>query len=404
MLYSLVEHLQNWLDAVGLYPVVQVMFQLEFRAFFAVLLAFAAVLVLMPLLIARLRAVKVTDDPEFYGRDLNEIMASKRGTPTMGGILLCGSVLLTTVLLADVLHSRYVQVCMVVLVWLAAVGAWDDWMKLTQAARTKRNGGKRTRDGLLPWEKLVFQFGIGAIAAWFIFGAAELPDARVLNLPFQRTYVPAPVEGVLARPELAPGVWQLGVAGFVLLGMFMIAFTSNAVNLTDGLDGLAGGTLLIASFAMMVLTWIASSERAAQFLLVPHVPGSGELMVVAGAMAGACLGFLWFNVAPAQIFMGDTGSLAMGGLLATVAVCIRQEALLVVIGGVFYLEALSVMLQVGWFKWTRLRFGEGRRILLCAPAHHHFQHKGWKETQVVGRFYLVAITLAIVALVSLKLR
>ena len=404
MLYSLVEHLQNWLDAVGLYPVVQVMFQLEFRAFFAVLLAFAAVLVLMPRLIARLRAVKVTDDPEFYGKGLNEIMASKRGTPTMGGILLCGSVLLTTVLLADILHSRYVQVCMVVLAWLAAVGAWDDWMKLTQAARAKRNGGKRTRDGLLPWEKLVFQFGIGAIAAWFIFGAAEVPDAHVLNLPFQRTYVPAPTEGVLSRPELAPGVWQMGLAGFVLLGMFMIALTSNAVNLTDGLDGLAGGTLLIASFAMMVLTWIASSERAAQFLLVPHVPGSGELMVVAGAMAGACLGFLWFNVAPAQIFMGDTGSLAMGGLLATVAVCIRQEALLVVIGGIFYLEALSVAMQVGWFKWTKRRFGEGRRILLCAPAHHHFQHKGWKETQVVGRFYLVAITLAIVALVSLKLR
>jgi phospho-N-acetylmuramoyl-pentapeptide-transferase len=176
------------------------------------------------------------------------------------------------------------------------------------------------------------------------------------------------------------------------------------VNLTDGLDGLAGGTLLISSFAMMVLTWIASSERAAQFLMVPHVPGSGELMVIAGAMAGACLGFLWFNVAPAQIFMGDTGSLSMGGLLATVAVCIRQEALLVVIGGVFYLEALSVILQVGWFKWTKRRYGEGRRILLCAPAHHHFQHAGWKETQVVGRFYLVAITLAILALVSLKLR
>jgi phospho-N-acetylmuramoyl-pentapeptide-transferase len=277
-------------------------------------------------------------------------------------------------------------------------------MKLTQAARAKRNGGKRTRDGLLPWEKLVFQFGIGAIAAWFIFGAAEIPDAHVMNLPFQRTYLPAPTEGVLARPEIAPGVWQMGAVAFVFLGMMMIALTSNAVNLTDGLDGLAGGTLLISSFAMMVLTWIASSERAAQFLMVPHVPGSGELMVIAGAMAGACLGFLWFNVAPAQIFMGDTGSLSMGGLLATVAVCIRQEALLVVIGGVFYLEALSVILQVGWFKWTKRRYGEGRRILLCAPAHHHFQHAGWKETQVVGRFYLVAITLAIVALVSLKLR
>jgi phospho-N-acetylmuramoyl-pentapeptide-transferase len=404
MLYTLVEHLQNWLDSVGLYPVVQVMFQLEFRAFLAVLLSFATVLALMPRLIAKLRAVKVTDDPEFYGKGLNEIMASKRGTPTMGGILLCGSVLLTGLLLADVLHNRYVQVCLVVLLWLACVGAWDDWMKLTQAARAKRNGGKRTRDGLLPWEKLVFQFGIGAIAAWFIFGAAEIPDAHVMNLPFQRTYLPAPTEGVLARPEIAPGVWQVGAAAFVFLGMMMIALTSNAVNLTDGLDGLAGGTLLISSFAMMVLTWIASSERAAQFLMVPHVPGSGELMVIAGAMAGACLGFLWFNVAPAQIFMGDTGSLSMGGLLATVAVCIRQEALLVVIGGVFYLEALSVILQVGWFKWTKRRYGEGRRILLCAPAHHHFQHAGWKETQVVGRFYLVAITLAILALVSLKLR
>jgi phospho-N-acetylmuramoyl-pentapeptide-transferase len=404
MLYTLVEHLQNWLDSVGLYPVVQVMFQLEFRAFLAVLLSFATVLALMPRLIAKLRAVKVTDDPEFYGKGLNEIMASKRGTPTMGGILLCGSVLLTGLLLADVLHNRYVQVCLVVLLWLACVGAWDDWMKLTQAARAKRNGGKRTRDGLLPWEKLVFQFGIGAIAAWFIFGAAEIPDAHVMNLPFQRTYLPAPTEGVLARPEIAPGVWQMGAVAFVFLGMMMIALTSNAVNLTDGLDGLAGGTLLISSFAMMVLTWIASSERAAQFLMVPHVPGSGELMVIAGAMAGACLGFLWFNVAPAQIFMGDTGSLSMGGLLATVAVCIRQEALLVVIGGVFYLEALSVILQVGWFKWTKRRYGEGRRILLCAPAHHHFQHAGWKETQVVGRFYLVAITLAILALVSLKLR
>lgn len=404
MLYALVENLQNWLDSVGLYPVVQVMFQLEFRAFFAVLLSFGMVLVLMPKLIAKLRSVKVTDDPEFYGKDLNAIMASKRGTPTMGGILLCGSVFLTTVLLADVVHSRYVHVSLIVLVWLAGVGAWDDWMKLTQAARDKRNGGKRSRDGMLAWEKLVFQFGIGVIASWFIWNAATVPDAHVLNLPFQRTYLPAPTEGVIQPLELAPSVWQMGLITFMLLGSFMIAFTSNAVNLTDGLDGLAGGTLLIAAFAMMVLTWISASQRASYFLMVPYVPGSGELMVIAGAMAGACLGFLWFNVAPAQIFMGDTGSLAMGGLLATIAVCVRQEALLVLIGGVFYLEALSVIMQVGWFKFTRIRFGEGRRILLCAPAHHHFQQAGWKETQVVGRFYLIAITLAIVALVSLKLR
>jgi phospho-N-acetylmuramoyl-pentapeptide-transferase len=404
MLFNLVERSQTWLDEVGLYPIVQVMFQLEFRAFLAVLLAFALVLALMPRLIRVLRAVKVGDDPEFYGKDLNALMEGKRGTPTMGGILLCGSVFVTVALLADVAHSRYVHVCLVVLAWLAGVGAWDDWMKLTEASRARQNGGKRSRDGLKAWEKLLFQLAIGAIASWFIWDAAAVPDAVALNLPFQRTYLPASTEGAISPVDLAPGVWQMGVLAFMLLGTFMIAFTSNAVNLTDGLDGLAGGTLLVACFAMMVLTWIASSQRAAYFLMVPWVPGSGELMVVSGAMAGACLGFLWFNVAPAQVFMGDTGSLAMGGLLATVAVCIRQEALLVLIGGVFYLEAVSVMAQVGWFKFTRMRFGEGRRLLRCAPVHHHFQMGGWKETQVVGRFYLLAITLAIAALVTLKLR
>jgi len=404
MLYELVERWQSWLDSVGLYPLVQVMFQLEFRAFLAVLVSFALVLALMPPLIRLLRAVKVADDPEFYGKDLNALMASKRGTPSMGGILLCGSVLATTALLADVVHSRYVHVCMVVLAWLAAVGAWDDWMKLTEATRAKRNGGKRSRDGLKAWEKLLFQLSIGAIASWFIWHAAQVPDALVVNLPFQRTYLPAPTEGAIQALDLAPGIWHMGLAAFVLVGTLVIAFTSNAVNLTDGLDGLAGGTLLVASFAMMVLTWIAASQRASYFLMVPWVPGSGELMVIAGAMAGACMGFLWFNVAPAQVFMGDTGSLAMGGLLATIAVCIRQEFLLAVIGGVFFLEAFSVMGQVGWFKWTRMRTGEGRRLLLCAPIHHHFQMAGWKETQVVGRFYLVAVTLAILALVSLKLR
>ncbi|MFO0962961.1 MAG: phospho-N-acetylmuramoyl-pentapeptide-transferase [Phycisphaerales bacterium] len=403
MLYNLTEWLQNWLDSVGLYPLVQVMYQLEFRAFLAVLLSFGIVLAGMPRLIRRLQAVKFGDSPEFYNGGLNELMASKKGTPTMGGLLLCGSVLLTTLLLTDIVHSRLVHIAVAVLVWLAALGAWDDWLKLTQARRQAAGQGP-SREGLFAWEKLVFQFGIGIIACWFLYGAATTSDAHVMNLPFQRTYLPSPTEGALQAPELAPGVWIMGLGAFVLIGAFMIAFTSNAVNLTDGLDGLAGGTLLIASFAMMVLTWIAASQRASYHLMVPHVPGAGELMVVAGAMAGACLGFLWFNVSPAQVFMGDTGSLAMGGLLAYIGVAIRQEALLVLIGGVFYLEALSVMAQVGWFKYTARRFGEGRRILRCAPVHHHFQMCGWKETQVVGRFYLVAVTLAILAIVSLKLR
>ncbi len=403
MLYNLTEWMQDWLDGQGLSPLVQVMYQLEFRAFLAVLLSFGIVLLGMPRLIRRLQAVKFGDQPEFYNGGLNELMKSKAGTPTMGGLLLCGSVLLTTLLLADVVHSRMVHIALVVLLWLAALGAWDDWLKLTQARRAGAAGGAR-REGLFAWEKLVFQFGIGALACYFLFGASALPDTHVLNLPFQRTYLPSPTEGTIQALDLAPGVWVMGMGAFVLVGAFMIAFTSNAVNLTDGLDGLAAGTLLIACFAMMVLTWIAASQRAAYFLMVPYVPGSGELMVIAGAMAGACLGFLWFNVAPAQVFMGDTGSLAMGGLLAYLGVAVRQEALMILIGGIFYLEALSVIAQVGWFKYTARRFGEGRRILRCAPVHHHFQMCGWKETQVVGRFYLVAITLAILALVSLKLR
>ncbi|MFO0782263.1 MAG: phospho-N-acetylmuramoyl-pentapeptide-transferase [Phycisphaerales bacterium] len=399
MLYNLTEYAQNWLDSVGLYPVVQVMYQLEFRAFFAVLLSFGIMLAAGPRVIGILRRVKAGDNPEFYNQQLNQLMSAKVGTPTMGGILLCGAVLVTTLLLADVVHNRYVHVCLVVLLWLAGLGAWDDWLKLTQSRRQKG-----TREGLFAWEKLVFQLAIGVIACWFLYGAGTSADSHVLNLPFQRTYLPTPTEGSIQPLDLAPNVYVLGAGAFVLLGALVIAFTSNAVNITDGLDGLAGGTLLIACFAMMVLTWVASSQRAAYFLMVPYVPGTGELMVVAGAMAGACLGFLWFNVAPAQVFMGDTGSLAMGGLMATIAVAVRQEFLLALIGGVFFLEAFSVMAQVGWFKFTLRRFGEGRRILRCAPIHHHFQMGGWKETQVVGRFYLLAITLAILALVSLKLR
>lgn len=402
MLYNLTEYAQNWLDSVGLYPVVQVMYQLEFRAFFAVLLSLGIMLACGPRFIGALRRVKAGDNPEFYNKQLNELMSAKTGTPTMGGLLLCGSVLVTTLLLADVVHNRYVHVALVVLVWLAALGAWDDWLKLTAARR--RAGGKPTREGLFAWEKLVFQLGIGVIACWFIYHAGANADSHVLNLPFQRTYLPSPTEGQIQPLDLSPHVVVLGGVAFVVIGALMVAFTSNAVNITDGLDGLAGGTLLIACFAMMVLTWIASSQRAAYFLMVPYVPGSGELMVLCGAMAGACLGFLWFNVAPAQVFMGDTGSLPMGGLLATVAVIVRQEFLLMLIGGVFFLEAFSVIAQVGCFKLTARWFGEGRRILRCAPIHHHFQMGGWKETQVVGRFYLLAITLCILALVTLKLR
>lgn len=400
MLYWLTELLQGWLDDRGLFPLVMVMYQQEFRAFGAVLLSFALVLAFGRRVIRWLARQKIGDAPEFYNRDLNELMKARAGTPTMGGLLIIGAIVATTCLLADVVHNRYVHLALILALWLAFVGGIDDWLKLTAS---RRNPGQR--EGLFAWEKLLFQLGIGAIVGFFLWKAAAGVDGHVLNLPFQRTYPPTPtLESIVQPPVVQGSVIVLGVWTFSILAMLVIAFMSNAVNITDGMDGLAPGNLVITSFALMVIAWISGSPRAAYFLMVPHVEGTGELMVVAGAMAGACLGFLWFNCSPASVFMGDTGSLAMGGLVAFVAVATRQEALLPLVGGIYIIEIGSVMLQTGWFKWTRRTTGEGRRILRCAPIHHHFHLGGWKEQQVVTRFYIVSIVLAMLALASLKLR
>ncbi|MEC8733961.1 MAG: phospho-N-acetylmuramoyl-pentapeptide-transferase [Planctomycetota bacterium] len=394
MLFNVLDHFQNRIESLGLWPYLQVLYQEEFRALAALLLSFGLVMFFARRVIAWLVRMKVGDSPEFYNADLNELMRSRSGTPTMGGILICGAILASGLLLAD-LGNRYVVLGLVVLLWLGILGISDDWLKLTAA---RRNPG--SREGLLAWEKLLFQLGIGFMAALFVYMEAGSPDAHVLNLPFQRTYPPAQLEDVLQLPmTLASGVFVLPAVVFVVVGMLLIAGTSNAVNITDGMDGLAGGTVAVASTAMMILAWIAGEPRASAFLMVPYVEGSQELMVLAGAMTGACIGFLWFNVSPSSVFMGDTGSLPLGGLLAFIAVVIRQEILLLLIGGVFLMEIGSVVLQVGYFKLTR-----GRRIFRCSPIHHHFHLGGWSEHQVVLRFWLVAVILAMFALASLKLR
>jgi phospho-N-acetylmuramoyl-pentapeptide-transferase len=387
MLYNLLQVIDDRLDEIGLYSLLQVLYQLEFRAFAAVLLSFALVLLAGKPVIRWLMKQKIGDSPEFYHSDLNALMASKAATPTMGGILIVGSVLLTVFLLAD-LHNRYVIIAFIVLGWLAILGGVDDWLKLTSARR-----GPGSREGLHAWEKLLFQLGIGAVAGLFMYrhGAGKVL-AQVLVLPFQRTYEPGTLD-----PE--QGVIILGGVAFVVICTLLIAGTSNAVNLTDGMDGLAAGTSAVAAFALMVLCYIAGSVETARFLMFPYIDGAQELMIVTGAMAGACLGFLWFNCAPAQVFMGDTGALSLGGLMAYIAVAVRQEILLLIIGGVFFMEMASVVLQVGYFKWTR-----GKRILRCSPIHHHFHLGGWSEQQVVTRFWVLAVVCAMVALVSIKLR
>ncbi len=397
MFYYLTNAFEGWLGN-SVYWVIQIFTQFHFRAFAALIFSFFFVIVFGPRTIARLRALKVGDNPEFYNADLNTLNQGKRDTPTMGGILICGSILASVFLFTD-LSSRYVHLAMLILVWLAGVGMFDDWLKLTAARRAAG-----TREGLFAWEKLLFQLGGALLVAFFLFSvsASETdPSAISLNLPFQRTFENQSFDQIRtsATAELNPNVILLPLWAFLILGTLFIAGTSNAVNIADGMDGLAAGTMSIASVVVMVLCFVASNREWSLLLMVPYVPGARELIVISGAMVGACLGFLWFNCNPARVFMGDTGSLALGGLLAFIAFAIRQELLLILIAGIFYLELASTILQVGYFKWSG-----GKRIFRCAPIHHHFHLGGWSESQVVVRFWVITAMLGAIALAVVKVR
>ncbi|BAM04657.1 phospho-N-acetylmuramoyl-pentapeptide-transferase [Phycisphaera mikurensis] len=373
----------------------------EFRAVLAVVLAFVTVVACAPRVIRWLITQKIGDRPEFHNRALNELTQHKSNVPTMGGVLIAGAIFGVTLLLAD-LRSFYVVMAMACLVSLCAIGFADDWLKLTAGRRNAAS-----RDGLRSWEKLLFQLGVAALLGWFTYryGVSKFAYlnefsemARSVNLPGLKAWVRE--GGVLTQN---PAMLVLPAGAFVLVATLLITGFSNAVNLTDGMDGLASGITVICAFLLMILCVIAGYQSQgfvlAKYLLVPHIPLSDELAVVAGAMVGACLGFLWFNCNPAQVFMGDTGSLPLGGLLAYIAVVIRQEFLLLVVGGVFLLEIGSVVLQVGYFKMTG-----GKRVFRCAPIHHHFHLTGWTEQQVVVRAWVVTALLAALALAAVKLR
>ncbi len=388
---------------------VGVLDQVEFRTLAAAGLAFATVVLLGKRTIRYLTRLKMGDSGETDAEALRAHAASKANVPTMGGVLICGAIFVATVLLAD-LGQFYVQLGLLVLVWLTVLGGADDYLKLTASRRGQG------RQGLYAWEKLVFQLGIGLLVGFFLYrhGIDVVPgidpatgseisvlnhrtDQHVLNIPGQRTYVPG-------EPSLADGLLFLGRWAFIMVAVLMVAGMSNAVNITDGMDGLAAGTSGIVAIAIALLALIAGNERIAVPLLVPSIPVSDELAVMAGAMGGACLGFLWWNCAPAQVFMGDTGSLALGGLMAYIALVIRQEFIVLLMGAVFLIEIASVVIQVGWFKYTRITTGTGRRVFRVAPYHHHLHLGGWTENQVVVRMWIVTVLLAIVGLATLKLR
>jgi phospho-N-acetylmuramoyl-pentapeptide-transferase len=380
MLFLLVQSSLDWLEAHEL-GFLRVFTFVTFQSTVAILLGFVLVVVLGPRVIEWLRRQKIGDRPEFDQTDMNALMEAKKGTPTMGGVLIIFSIAITTLLVAD-LGNFYVRMALVCLIWLGGVGAVDDWLKLTAA----RRGG--SRQGLTTLEKLLFQIGLAVILSYFTYNyGQQVPQATHLYFPFLKNY---------ALP--------LSLGTFILVGTLVLVGSSNAVNLTDGLDGLAAGCMSIVSFTFFVLSLIVGIQELARYLLLPHIAASGQMAVIAGAMTGACLGFLWFNCNPARVFMGDTGSLALGGLIGYIAIVIRQELMLFLVGGIFVAEAVSVILQVGYFKYTRRRYGEGRRIFLMSPLHHHFQRKGWTETQVVVRFWCVGAMLAVMALVTVKLR
>jgi phospho-N-acetylmuramoyl-pentapeptide-transferase len=313
---------------------------------------------------------------------------SKKGTPTMGGILII-AVLSTTTLLWTV-WNPLVELTLLSVLVLSGLGFYDDYAKIT----------KQSGSGTKPQVKLWVQLALALFVAIYLW---KLPAHSELMLAEYKQPQVSNLVTVLMLPFYKYPIF-IGAFFGVLLTSLTIMGSSNAVNLTDGLDGLAIGCTLIVSFVFLVLTYVAGNFKAAGYLQIPYVTGAGELTVFCAAMMGAGLGFLWFNCHPAQMFMGDTGSLALGGGLGIMAVLIHQPLVLVIAGGVFVMEAISVILQRGWFRYTRKRFGTGQRIFLMAPIHHHFEKKGWYESQVVMRFYIVCVLFAVMALSTLKIR
>ncbi|MCO5052997.1 MAG: phospho-N-acetylmuramoyl-pentapeptide-transferase [Verrucomicrobiae bacterium] len=344
-----------------------------------------------PKVIARLKQLK-------FGQEYKDLadqsgafetrVLSKKGTPTMGGILIVLVLNLTAILWAQM--NPLLELTLLTVLVLAGLGFYDDYAKIL-----KQQGG-----GAPPRVKLWVQFAVAVFVAVYLW---KLPQDSWLRFTETQTPEHHNLVSTLMLPFYKYPIPCGAVIGLLLVTLTIVG-SSNAVNLTDGLDGLAIGCTLITTIVFLVLTYLASNFKYATYLQIPYVDGAGELTVFCATLLGAGMGFLWFNCHPAQVFMGDTGSLALGGALGLVAVLIHQPFLLVIAGGVFVMEAGSVIIQKSWFKYTRRRHGVGQRVFLMAPIHHHFEKKGWYESQVVTRFYILCVLFAVVALSTLKIR
>lgn len=369
MLYYLFEFLEKQFHPPGFGVFKYITFRSALAAITALLISF----VLGPIVIRKLHKHQIGEQAKVEGPASH---LSKAGTPTMGGLIILGSVVIPLLLWGDLTNS-YVQLILLITVWLGLLGFTDDYMKVV----------RKKRKGLIARYKLIGQFGIGLIVGAALFFSPQLhpfnsvttvPFFKNLNFNYSYLYIPVVI--------------------------FVITATSNAVNLTDGLDGLAVGTVGITALTLALMSYISGNVDFSRYLNIIYLRGTGELTVYCAALVGAALGFLWFNAYPAQVFMGDTGSLALGGGIAGISIMIKKELVLPILGGIFLAEELSVILQVLYFKYTKKKFGEGRRIFKMAPLHHHFELEGVSEPKIVTRFYIAGILLAILSLTTFKVR
>lgn len=413
MIYHLTEFLSQFFDIPGS----GVIKYLSFRAGMAIIFSIAIGMIFGLKLIKMLRRKQIGEDI----RDLGlQGQLEKRGTPTMGGIIILGSILVSVLLFAD-LTNVYIQLMIASTIWLGALGFADDYIKVF----------RKNKAGLKGKFKVIGQVGLGLIVGMTMWMSDSI-DVRQKSEPSRdaiieqadvvrqqksiywsepekstKTTIPFVKNNELDYADLLPDGPMHDTAGWVLyvvVAIFIITAVSNGANLTDGLDGLAAGVSAIIGAVLGILAYLSGNVIYADYLNIMNIPGSGELLVFAAAFVGALLGFLWYNTFPAQVFMGDTGSLAIGGIIAVFALLIRKELLLPILCGVFLVESLSVMIQVGYFKYTKRKYGEGRRVFLMSPLHHHFQKKGTFESKIVMRFWIIQLILAAVAVITLKIR
>jgi len=362
MLYYLLYPLHKTISFFNLFRYI------TFRAAMAAITAFAVTLIIGPRVIRKLKELKIGEKiTKGDSAALDSLQSSKKDTPTMGGIMILAAMLSATLLWSEVL-DRNILIVLFATLWLGVTGFIDDYFKQI----------KKRSKGLSPAAKLASQMILGVIIGTVLF--LDPQHGIRLDLPFIKN-VSLNLDGL-----------------YIVFVMIVIAGSSNAVNLTDGLDGLAIGIVVMVAIAFSILTYVSGNFKLSEYLFIPYIKGSGELTVFCASMIGAGLGFLWFNCYPASIFMGDVGSLALGGAIGTIALLIKKELLLIIVGGIFVLEALSVILQVGSFKFT------GKRIFKIAPLHHHFQFLNWPENKVIVRFWIIASLLALLTLVTLKIR